>query len=262
MSIKFSVEKLNIFCYDTKKEMSEEGGKEAARLIRNAYEDKGYANLIFASSPSQLGMLSVLANEAVDWGKVNAFHMDEYIGLGIEHKASFANYIRENFFKKVKMNNNFYINGLAKDIEMECKRYADLLEQFPTDITFAGIGENGHLAFNDPKIADFFEPRLMKVNESLDEVCRQQQLNDGWFEKLEDIPEKALTITLSGLLRAKYFFATVPGKTKSNIIKRCLEEPISQKVPASILRLHQNAVLYIDSDSASKLEMVKYCSAN
>ena len=257
MNTEFNVGKLKVYCYNTRKEMGEAGAKEAARLIREVYKKNACANLIFASSPSQLEMLNGLLNEDVDWGKVNAFHMDEYIGLGNEHKASFANYIRENFFKKVRMKNVFYMNGLAEDIETECKRYEGLLEEYPTDITFAGIGENGHLAFNDPEIADFFEPQFMKVNESLDAVCRQQQLNDGWFERLEDVPEKAMTITMSGLLRAGCVFATVPGKTKSEIVAKCLEESISHSVPASILRLHKNAMLYIDMDSASKLTQIK-----
>ena len=253
MKKEFDINKLKILCYDTRNEMGEAGAKHAAALIRNVYKKNGQANLIFASSPSQLEMLTALLDEDVDWKKINAFHMDEYAGLGIEHKSSFANYIRENFLGKLKTKNTFYLNGLAADLNRECDRYSELLKNYPVDITFAGIGENGHLAFNDPDIADFFEPRLMKINETLDKICRQQQVNDGWFEKLGDVPDKALTITFPGLLHAGCVFTTVPGLSKSEIVARTLEGPICHEVPASILRLHNNSILYIDKDSASKL---------
>jgi len=249
----FKVDDLNVYLFDTREEMGKIGAIEAAGLIRSVYETNGVANIIFASSPSQLDVLGSLIIEDVDWGRVNAFHMDEYIGLGIEHASSFANYIRNHFFSKITLKNAFYMNGKAEDIQKECERYSELLEKYPTDITFGGIGENGHMAFNDPEIADFFESKLMKVNTSLDALCRQQQVNDGWFAKLDDVPDSALTVTFPAMLRARYLFITSPGKSKSEIIAKCLEGAISREVPASVIRLHNNARLYIDIDSASQL---------
>lgn len=250
MSKEFWVGRLKVCLYDTRAQLGAETAKAAAKLIRDTYGAKGEANIIFASSPSQLDVLNALLKEDVDWSRVNAFHMDEYIGLSIEHKASFANYLRENFFSKIRLKGTFYLNGMAEDVDAECRRYADLLMRYPTDITFAGVGENGHLAFNDPRIADFFEKPLVKVNGSLDAVCRQQQINDDWFEKLEDVPDSAITVTFPGLLRATHVLATVPGSSKSDIVAKSLQGPIGVEVPASILRLHADARMSIDAESA------------
>jgi len=227
--------------------------KVAAADIRNAYETKGEANLIFASSPSQRDVLHALQKEDVDWSKVNAFHMDEYIGISIEHPSSFANYLREGFLKYLPLKNIFYLDGLAEDIPVECERYAELLVRYPTDITFAGIGENGHMAFNDPYIADFFEPCLVKVNPCLDDACRMQQVRDGWFDTIDSVPDSALTLTFPALLRAPRLIITVPSVTKKEIVQKVLELPVSLDVPASCARLHRNAVMYIDDDAATLL---------
>lgn len=253
MKKRFRVDNLNVFQYTDRKEMGLAAAKVAAADIRAAYEKNGVANLIFASSPSQMDLLSALVHEDVDWSKVNAFHMDEYIGLSIEHPSSFANYIRENFLKRVPVKNAFYLNGLAEDIPQECERYAKLLEEYPTDITFAGIGENGHMAFNDPYLADFFDPLLVKVNPCLDDPCRWQQVHDGWFPTLADVPDSALTLTFSALLRAPRLIVTVPSDAKKQIVRRVLEEPVGLDVPGSCARLHRNAVLYIDDASAALL---------
>jgi glucosamine-6-phosphate deaminase len=244
---------LKVSRFSDKAEMGKNIAGECADIIRKVYGDKGEANIIFASSPSQIELLNGLCQEDIDWQKVNAFHMDEYIGLTIEHPGSFANYIRDNFFKKINLKNIFYLDGTAADREAECRRYEQLLLKFPTDITFAGIGENGHMAFNDPGIADFFEKSLVKINSSLDAVCRQQQINDGWFKTLGEVPDSAYTVTFYGLLRAQYVIATVPGKTKAAIVKDCLEGPICLDIPSSVIRLHRNARMFIDADSAAGL---------
>lgn len=249
----FLVERLSVHRYDTREEMGRAGAREAASLIRGVYENKGSANIIFASSPSQMDVLNALIEEDVDWRKVNAFHMDEYIGLGIEHKASFANYIRDNFISKVPIGKVFYLNGQAEDPEQECLRYAALLRQYPVDITFAGVGENGHMAFNDPDIADFFDTKDVKINYDLDALCRQQQVNDKWFDSIDQVPDSALTVTFPALLRAPYLFVTVPGPSKADIVQKCLETPISLEVPSTVMRQHRNARLYIDAASAAKL---------
>jgi glucosamine-6-phosphate deaminase len=252
----FQVGMLKVSSFSDKAEMGKNIAKECSDIIRKVYGDKGEANIIFASSPSQIELLNGLCQEDIDWQKVNAFHMDEYIGLTIEHPGSFANYIRDNFFKKIKLKRVFYLDGTAVDRTAECRRYEELLFKFPTDITFAGIGENGHMAFNDPGIADFFEKPLVKINSSLDAVCRQQQINDGWFKTLDEVPDSAYTVTFYGLLRAQYVIATVPGKTKAAIVKDCLEGPICLDIPASIIRLHRNARMFIDADSAAGLSSI------
>jgi len=249
----FNAGLLRVRRYPTRSEMGAAGAAYAAELIRRTLSEKGEANLIFASSPSQMDVLSALLREDVDWSRVNAFHMDEYIGVGVEHRASFANYLRENFFRHLRLGSVHYLNGEAGDIEEECRRYSRLLEEHPVDITFAGIGENGHMAFNDPYLADFFDPLTVKVNACLDPVCRGQQVRDGWFSALEEVPASAMTLTLPALLRSPHLIVTAPGGTKREIIRRVLEGPICLEVPGTAARLHRDAVLYIDDASAALL---------
>ncbi|MEG1516542.1 MAG: 6-phosphogluconolactonase, partial [Clostridia bacterium] len=227
----------------------------AAQVIRDVYAKKGEANVIFASSPSQLNLFDALIKEEIDWGKVNVFHMDEYIGISTEEPASFGNYVREHLLKYLSPKCVYYLNGLARDIYAECDRYARLLTDHPVDVTFAGIGENGHMAFNDPYIADFFDPKLVKINECLDDACRCQQVNDHWFTSIDQVPEKALTLTFPALLRAPFLIITVPGFSKRKIIKEVLEGPIGLDVPSTCARLHRNAVLFIDDASAQLLDV-------
>lgn len=254
MRKEFCVDHLKVRCYPTREDMGAAGAKHAAALIRQVIEEKGEANLIFASSPSQMDVLSALVKEPVDWKRVNAFHMDEYIGIDTGHKASFANYLRENFFRHLKLKNIYYLNGMADSAE-ECRRYSRLLLEHPVDITFAGIGENGHMAFNDPYIADFFDPLLVKINPSLDAVCRAQQVRDGWFASLDEVPDQALTLTFPALLRAPHLIITAPGETKQGIVRSVLEGPICLEVPSTAARLHRDAVLYIDAASAALLSV-------
>jgi glucosamine-6-phosphate deaminase len=200
-------------------------------------------------------MLAGLRAEAgIDWSRVYAFIMDEYVGLPADAPQSFGSYLKTRFFSKLPFRQVFYIDGDNLNLAAECERYAALLREHPTDITFAGIGENGHLAFNDPHIADFNDPLLVKVNQAMDPTCRQQQVTDGWFERLDLVPHQAITVTIPALIAAQYVFAIVPGVTKQKIVKRCLEEPISTDCPGSILRRHMAAQLYLDADSAALLD--------
>lgn len=248
----FFVDRLRVSSFDFRTEMGRVAAKEATELINGIFKEKDEVNIIFASSPYLMDVYTALLNEDVDWSRVNAFHMDEYIGLSSKHGASFANYVRENFFKKIPLKNAFYMNGLADPVQ-ECERYTDLLEKYPVDITFLGIGTNGHLAFNDPYLADFFDYKTVKINPDLDDVCRQQQVTDGWFETIADIPKSAITITIPALLKAPYIITAVPGSAKKDIVKKTLEGPICVDVPATALRLHKNARLFIDADSTSLL---------
>ena len=180
--------------------------------------------------------------------------MDEYVGLPANAPQSFGNYLRTRFFSKLPFKQVYYIDGNAQDIAGECERYEALLYQHPVDISFLGIGENGHLAFNDPEIADFHDPLLVKLNVNLDAICRQQQVTDGWFRSLADVPDQAITITLPALVAARYVYAVVPGRTKQKIVRECLEGPVGTKCPATILRQHDTAQLYLDADSAALVD--------
>jgi len=179
---------------------------------------------------------------------VTAFHLDEYVGLSSEAPESFGNFLRVKLFEKVHPGNVYYLNGMAGDLEAECKRYAGLLEDHPLDIACIGIGESGHLAFNDPPFADFQDPLLVKVVE-LDLVSRQQQVRDGCFQNLEEVPRKAITLTIPAILSAKFIYCMVPAHSKAEAVKRTLQDSVSTDCPATILRKHDNAILFLDRGS-------------
>jgi glucosamine-6-phosphate deaminase len=254
--MQFTVDKLIVHILPTRDLMGRACAVEAGKTLRSLLATKPFVNIIFASAPSQLEALDALRMEAgIEWNRVNAFHMDEYIGMPSDAPQSFGNYLRERFFTKLSFCQVFYMDGNAPDVLAECERYSLLLREYPVDVAFVGIGENGHLAFNDPYIADFEDPLLVKVNENLDAECRQQQVTDGWFKSLADVPNKAITITIPGLVAARDIFAIVPGKTKQKIVKRCLEDPIGVDCPGTILRSHDSAKLYLDADSAAILDL-------
>ena len=255
MSKDFNVDRLKVSLYDNRAMLGKAAAKEAAEVFRKILKEKDEINVIFASSPYLMDVYGSLLNEDVDWNRINAFHMDEYVGLSIEQNGSFANFIREKFFKKVNLKNAFYMDGM-NDPEEECDRYAKLLQQYPVDVTFLGIGTNGHLAFNDPYLADFFDNKSVKINPDMDSTCRQQQVTDGWYESVDKIPQASITITIPDLLKAPHTFTAVPGTAKKEIIQKVLEGPICVEVPATALRLHKNARLYIDKDSASDLSSI------
>lgn len=180
--------------------------------------------------------------------------MDEYVGLESDAPQGFGNFLKDKIFSKVKFKTVNYINGQAQDLEKECKRYEDLLKQFPPHIVCMGIGENTHIAFNDPHVADFEDPKLLKIVD-LDKACRIQQVNDGCFATIDKVPEYALTLTIPALIRGKEIFCMVPGKTKANAIKLTLSEDIKKEYPSTILRRHNSAVLFVDQDSYSLVEL-------
>jgi len=252
MNKNFYVDKLNVIKIDDRTEMGIAAAKETAELIRKILLKKEDVNIIFASSPYLLDVYKAMIDEKIEWNRVNAFHMDEYVGVSIEHKASFANFLRNNLLGKVPVKNAFYMDGL-NDPEDECKRYTKLLDQYPVDITMLGIGTNGHLAFNDPYLADFFDDEAVKINPDMDDECRRQQIVDGWFAAVEEMPKASITITIPAMLKAPYTITVVPGVAKKEIIKKTLEGPIGLDVPATSLRLHRNAKLYIDAASSADL---------
>jgi glucosamine-6-phosphate deaminase len=227
-------------------------GVAAGNLIRQAIQSTGKANIILATGTSQFGTLNqLISGTGIDWGKVVMFHLDEYIGLPQTSKASFRKYLKERFIDKVPdLKAAHLINGEG-NAEEECKRLGELLKAHPIDVALVGLGENGHLAFNDPP-ADFntMEPYIIV---QLDEACRQQQLGEGWFDSLKDVPRKAISMSIQQILKSRHIICSVPDSRKAIAVKNCIEEPVTNLNPASILQLHPNCSYYLDESSASLL---------
>lgn len=233
-----------------------EAGKKAASLIRQAIASKGNATIILATGSSQFETLNQLSGEeGIDWGKVTIFHLDEYIDLPVSHKASFRKYLQERFIEKVStLKSVNLINGEANP-EQECQRLERLISQSPVDVALVGIGENGHLAFNDPP-ADFQIDRAYLVVK-LDEQCRQQQVNEGWFHSIKQVPTHAISMSVRQIMLSKHIVCTVPGIRKTKAVKNTLERRVSNYYPASILQNHPDCYLFLDSASASLLKTGK-----
>lgn len=234
-----------------KNDLGQKAAMKGADHIREAIRKRGEANIIVATGSSQFEMLSALVTEKIDWTKVTAFHLDEYIGLPESHPASFRKYLRERFASQVPLRSFNYINGESDPVK-ECRRLGSLIKEHLIDVAFVGIGENGHLAFNDPP-ADFEtdEPYLV-VN--LDEACRRQQLGEGWFPFLEDVPLQAISMSIRQIMKSGAIICSVPDLRKAGAVRRTLKEPVSPAVPASILRTHPETCLYLDRDSASMVK--------
>ena len=244
---------LTVNIYETRAEMGKSAAADVKACILSLLEKKESVNMIFAAAPSQNEVLSALATDSeIPWNRVNAFHMDEYIGLSSDAPQGFGNFLKEHIFGLADFKSVNYIDISAPDAESECARYAELLKQYPTDIVVMGIGENGHIAFNDPPVADFNDPKSVKPV-ALDDICRNQQVNDGCFAKLDDVPKTAITLTVPTLFAGEYLFCIVPAKTKANAVRATLCDDISERCPASVLRRHKSAVLYLDGDSSSLL---------
>ena len=236
----------------------EAAGRAAAHAAAAALRELGMgrerAAVIFATGASQFETLAALtAIEDLQWERVSGFHMDEYIGLPPEHPASFRRYLRERLTSRVRMREFLEIDGNCPDPELTAQQYADKLRAANPQLCLLGIGENGHLAFNDPGVADFEDPLDAKVVQ-LDAQCREQQLAEGWFPTIDDVPATAITLTIPALMRVPRLIASVPGRRKAAIVRRTLEEPISTACPATILRMHGDVTVYLDPESASELE--------
>ena len=249
----FQKDKLKVEIYDTRAEMGNAAARDIKAKIAQLLAEKGEINMIFAAAPSQNEVLASLAEDKeIEWNRVNAYHMDEYIGLSADAPQGFGNFLKEHIFGRALFRSVHYIDCTAADPEKEAARYEMLLRENPPDIVVMGIGENGHIAFNDPPVADFKDTHGAKVVK-LDEVCRNQQVHDGCFARLEEVPKYAITLTVPTLVSAPWLFCIVPAKTKANAVKECLTGEIGEHCPASILRLQEHAVLYLDKDSASLL---------
>ena len=249
----FQVDALTVSVSKDRKTLGTYAAKLAADRLRKILSEKAFVNIVFAAAPSQNEFLDALAaTEAIDWCRVRAFHMDEYTGLPDNAPQRFGNYLTSHFFDRIPLGEVHFLRGDASDPEAECRRYAELLIRYPPDIVFMGIGENTHLAFNDPHVAKFNDPHMVKVV-TLDQACRQQQVNDGCFKTVMDVPRQALTLTLPALMKADYIFCVVPGKAKAQAVYHTLKSDIIEKYPSTILRTHPSAILFIDGDSASLL---------
>jgi glucosamine-6-phosphate deaminase len=242
--------KLRVRILDSREALGRAAAREAGELLRRLISEKGEATAVFAAAPSQNEFLANLLKQDVDWTRVRALYQDEYVALDPTHPAGFGNFLDKAIFLKLPFMEIHYLRDGAP--EEVIRRYGELLDAYPPDVIFLGVGENGHLAFNDPPVADFDDPQRMKVVE-LDEICRRQQVNDKCFERFEDVPTHALTMTLSQIMRIPAALAMVPGAQKADAIRGALEGEISTKCPASILRSHPCATLFLEPDSASKL---------
>jgi glucosamine-6-phosphate deaminase len=247
------VDKLQVELYAGREQMGAAAAHAVADRIRVLAAEKGSAVVVFASAPSQNEFLATLsALEDLPWDRVVAFHMDEYLGLPPDSPQGFGYFLQEKLYSQVKPGSVHFLDGQAADPGAECRRYASLLAAHPVDIVCAGIGENGHLAFNDPPVANFSDPLQVKVVE-LDEACRLQQVHDGCFPTFDAVPTHALTLTIPALVAASWIYAIVPGPTKAQAVRDTLWAPVGPHCPATILRQHPQAVLYIDRDSATRL---------
>lgn len=248
------VEDLTVQRYPTRRELGEDAARDAVAYLGELLRQQQTARVIFAAAPSQSEFLETLcALPGVDWGRVEAFHMDEYAGLSGDDPRSFGSFLRTRVFDRLPFRAVHYLNGMAPDLEAECQRYGALLSAAPIDAVFMGIGENGHIAFNDPPVADFNDPAAVKLVE-LDQICRLQQVHDGCFPSLDEVPVRAVTLTVPTLFSGRRLFCMVPAATKAKAVRDTLQGPVSERCPASILRRHPDAVLYIDADSGSLLE--------
>lgn len=254
MSKTFRKDSLLVEVFPSRSLMGQAAASDIEDAVCRVIAKKGACNVIFAAAPSQNEVLAGLAaSRKIDWSKVHAFHMDEYVGICPDAPQGFANFLRRALFEKVPMGSVEYLDCTAEP-EQETGRYAALLARYPADLVVMGIGENGHIAFNDPHVADFQDPLAVKTVE-LDEKCRLQQVHDGCFRDLDAVPTHAMTLTIPTLCRPARVFCIVPAKTKAQAVYTTLNGPISETCPASILRRHPNATLYLDPDSASGLEL-------
>jgi glucosamine-6-phosphate deaminase len=250
---RYQVEKLKIEIHPTREAAGSAAAQSTASSLVQLAKENPEFGVIFATGASQLDALQALTQiPELPWARVHGFHMDEYIGLGPDHPASFRRYLRENLTQKVQMREFFEIDGTASDPEQACKDYAALLRAASPQLCLLGIGENGHLAFNDPGVADFNDPLDVKVVQ-LDTVCRQQQAAEGWFSNLQEVPERAMTLTIPTLFRVPKLIASVPGPRKAAIVRRTLEDSISTACPATLLRTHPDATVYLDRESSAEV---------
>jgi len=249
----FTVDKLKVEVYADSKSAGEAAALAVVEAVHESMPSNGDLAIVFAAAASQLHMLRALVStRGVQWDRMLGFHLDEYVGIGPEHPASFRHFLRENLTHHVMMKEFYEMDGSSSFPDQACVDYAKKLQAANPVIGLLGIGENGHLAFNDPPEADFSDPLVVKTVH-LDDVCKQQQVAEGWFATLDEVPKLAMTLTVPAVMRMPKLIASVPGVRKADIIRTTLQAPISTACPATILRTHPDATVYLDKDSAAAL---------
>ena len=240
-----------IKCFSDKWDMAKVAAEQAAAELRGVIDKRGKARIVAATGAAQFEFLEALTSlPGIDWTRVEMFHLDEYIGLPASHPASFCRFLKERLIQKTGITKHFLLDGEQDPVEV-IRRTGEVLQAAPVDLAFVGIGENGHLAFNDPP-ADF-ETQEQYIVVKLDEACRRQQLGEGWFASLTDVPERAISMSIRQILKATKIICIVPDARKAKAVKACLEGEIGPLAPASILRTHANTTIYLDQHSAGLL---------
>ncbi|MBA7483493.1 Glucosamine-6-phosphate deaminase 1 [subsurface metagenome] len=248
---------MKVKIFKTKQQMCKAAAKEAARILISTIKEKSEAIFVVATGESQFEFLKNLVSiSSIDWSKTVMFHLDEYIGIQETHPASFRKYLKERLINKVPLKNFYLINGNAEEPEAECERLGKIINEKRVDVTFVGIGENGHLAFNDPPAN--FETKKPYIVVELDEICRRQQFGEGWFKSFNEVPYKAISMSINQIMKSKNIICTVPDSRKAQAVKDCLEGDITPDNPASILRNHESAFLFLDKNSAKLLKEYKF----
>ncbi len=249
----FRKQQVLVEVYQDAPAMGRAAAKIAAGLLSSAISRCGTARVVVGTGPSQQELIANLVETpGLEWSAIEVFHMDEYVGISPDHPASFRRWLRDHIIDRVPVKAAYYMNGDAPDPDAECRRYGQLLDAAPIDITFLGFGENGHIAFNDPHVADFHDPLTVK-RVRLDDRCRLQQVGEGHFATIDDVPPEAITITCSGLLRCRTAFAFVPDRRKAEAVRCALEGPLTESCPASLVLTHAAARIFLDSQSAALL---------
>ena len=252
MTKTLKVDNLEVAVYEEPVAMGKAAADFVQKKLAEAIDRKGNANLILATGASQFTFLMALKERDIDWQKITVFHLDEYKDISDTHPASFRKYLKDRILDEVKPAKIHFLNGDAEDIELEMAQYAEALKKYPIDIACIGIGENGHIAFNDPPVADFNDPELVKLV-TLDEACRNQQLGEGWFPTFDDVPAQALTLTITAILNCRAISCVVPDERKADAVYNTLYHEMSTECPATILRQDGETKLFLDKGSASKI---------
>ena len=256
MRYQFTKDKLQVDVSPTAADMGIRAAAIVASKLTEVLTERDSANLILGTGASQYPLHDALLKMKIEWSRINLFHLDEYVGIPADHPASQRRFLRERIVERITPKSVDYLAGDSPDIALEIRRYEQLLRANPVDVACIGIGENGHIAFNDPGVADFEDPEYLKVVQ-LDEACRRQQVGEGWFPSLPDVPEKAVTLTVTAIMNCRFLCCTVPDERKSTAVYNALMGEISTSCPASILRMHDDAVLFLDRFAANRLTEIK-----
>lgn len=239
---------MDIKIFDTSKQMGKMAAQQSAMVLNRVIAEKGHARLLLSTGASQFDTLASLIQQEVDWTKVEMFHLDEYINLPESHPASFRRYLKERFVSKINLKDAHFVNGEG-DIKANIKMLSEKILEAPIDLGLIGIGENTHIAFNDP-LADFNTQDAYIVVD-LDDACKRQQMGEGWFETINDVPKQAISMSVYQIMQCKQIISCVPYKVKAKAVKRTLEDDFGNTTPSTMLRMHPNLTLYLDEDSAS-----------